>query len=41
MANANQLILVIFSFTAPNDVYGIYNNGDVPLKFVVVREQAK
>tara|TARA_B110000211_G_scaffold211970_1_gene251262 strand:- start:94 stop:516 length:423 start_codon:yes stop_codon:yes gene_type:complete len=26
---------------APNDVHGIYNNGDVPLKFVVVRYQAK
>ena len=28
-------------FAAPNDVHGIYNNGDVPLKFVVVRYQAK
>ncbi|MDO6835540.1 cupin domain-containing protein [Pseudoalteromonas carrageenovora] len=28
-------------FAAPNDLHGIYNNGDVPLKFVVVRYQAK
>ncbi|MDQ2043594.1 cupin domain-containing protein [Pseudoalteromonas sp. 20-92] len=28
-------------FAAPNDVHGIYNNADVPLKFVVVRYQAK
>ncbi|GAB0110941.1 cupin domain-containing protein [Pseudoalteromonas distincta] len=28
-------------FAAPNDVHGIYNNGDVPLKFVVVRYQTK
>ncbi|MBH0048737.1 cupin domain-containing protein [Pseudoalteromonas sp. SWYJZ19] len=28
-------------FAAPNDLHGIYNNGDVPLKFVIVRYQAK
>ena len=28
-------------FAAPNDKHGIYNDGDVPLKFMVVRYQAK